>query len=83
MVSPADHRYDVYTSLQLSGKLNSYLADIDQQAEAMFSRLVEQMAQAQGIAEALKAADPMVWVRGMNNIRASAEETINAELIYV
>lgn len=48
-----------YTSLQLSGKLNSYLADIDQQTEAMLSRLVEQTAQAQGITEALKAVDQM------------------------
>ncbi len=78
-----EYRKALYTSLQLSGKLNSYLADIDQQAEAMFSRLVEQMAQRQGATEPLKANDQMAWVGRMNNIRASATEIVNAEIIYL
>jgi len=77
-----EYRKALYTSLQLSGKLNSYLADIDQQAKTMFSRLVEQMAQRQGITEQLKANDQMAWVGRMNNIRASATEIVNAEIIY-
>ena len=77
-----EYRKALYNSLQLSGKLNSYLADIDQQAEAMFSRLVEQMAQRQGVTEQLKASDQMAWVGKMNNIQASATEIVNAEIIY-
>jgi len=75
-----EHRKALYTGLQLSGKLNRYLADIDQQAETMFSRLVEQMAQRQGVTEQLKASDQMLWVGKMNNIQASAMEIVNAEL---
>ena len=71
-----------YTSLLLSGKLNSYLADIDQQAEAMLSRLVEQMTQHQGITEQLKATEQMAWVGKMNNIGASAMEIVYQEIIY-
>ena len=78
-----EHRKALYTGLQLSGKLNSYLADIDQQAEAMFSRLVEQMAQRQGVTEQLKVSDQIVWVGRMNNIRASATDIVNTEIIYV
>ncbi len=77
-----EYRKALYTSLRLSGKLNSYLADIDQQAETMFSRLVEQMAQRQGITEHLKANDQMAWVCKMNNIQASATEIVNQELIF-
>ncbi len=76
-----EYRKALYTSLLLRGKLNSYLADINQQAEAMRSRLVEQMAQRQGVTEQLKASDQMAWVGRMNNIRASAMEIVNAELI--
>ncbi len=76
------HRKARYTRLQLSGKLNSYLADIDQQAETMLSLLVEQMAQCQGITEQLKACDQMTWVGQMNNIRASAMEVVDKEIIY-
>lgn len=64
------------------GKLNSYLADIDRQAEEMFSRLVKQMAEMEGVTEELKAADPMEWVGRMNNIRSRAMEIVNSELIY-
>lgn len=77
-----EYRKALYNSLQLSGKLNSYLVDIDQQTEAMFSQLVEQMAQRQGITEQLKASDQMAWVGKMNNIQASATEIVNAEIIY-
>ncbi len=77
-----EYRKALYNSLQLSGKLNSYLADIDQQAEAMFSRLVEQMAQRQGATEQLKVNDQMAWVGRMNNIRAAAVEIVNAEIIF-
>lgn len=78
-----EYRKARYTSLLLSGKLNSYLADIDQQAEIMLSRLVEQMVQHQGVTEQLKASDQMVWIGRMNNIRASAMEIVDREIIYV
>ena len=71
-----------YTSLQLSGKLNSYLADIDQQAQERLNTIIRQIAQAQSVTEILKADDPMMWGRQMNNIRASATEIVNAEIIY-
>ena len=67
---------------QLSGKLNSYLADIDKQAEDMGSRLVKQMAEREGITEQLKAENQMEWVRQMNNIRIRANEIVLRELIY-
>lgn len=77
------HRRATYAALFTSGKLNSYLADIDHQAEEMFSRLVTQMAEAEGATEVLKAADPMAWIGRMNNIRSRAMEIVNGELIYV
>lgn len=70
------------SGLQLSGKLNSYLADIDKQAEEMCSRLIKQMAEREGITEQLKAANQMEWVRQMNNIRIRANEIVLRELIY-
>ena len=76
------HRRALYTSLITSGKLNSYLANIDRQAEEMFSWLVKQIAEAEGVTEALKADDPMAWVCRMNNIRNRAMEVVNAEIIY-
>lgn len=76
------HRKALYTSLLTSGKLNSYLADIDRQAEEMFSRLVKRMAEAESVTEALKAADPMEWVGRMNSIRNQAMEIVNAKIIY-
>lgn len=77
-----EHRQAAYATLLTSEKLNSYLADIDRQSEEMFSRLVKQMAEAEGVTEKLKAADPMEWVRRMNNIRNRAMEIVNSELIY-
>jgi len=68
--------------LQLSGKLNSYLAGIDRQAEAVFSRLVEQMAQRQGMAGRLKASGQMAWISRMNNVRNAAEEIVGKEIIF-
>ena len=61
---------------------DSYLADIDQQAQERLDTIIEQMARSQGITEALKAADQMTWVGKMNNIQASAMEIVNSELIY-
>lgn len=76
------HRKVFYTNLLISGKLRSYLADIDEQAETMFFRLVEQIAQRNGVTESLKAIDQMAWVQKMNNIRNAAQEIVYAELIY-
>ena len=70
------------SSLQLSGKLNSYLADIDKQAEYMCSRLVKQMAEREDITEQLKAENQMEWVRQMNNLRNRANEIVLHKLIY-
>ena len=77
-----EHRRVTYTTLLTSGKLNSYLADIDRQAEELFSRLVKQIAEAEGVTEALKVADPMDWVGKMNNIRNRAMEIVNTNIIY-
>ena len=76
------HRKITYTNLITSDKLNSYLADIDEQAEDMFFRLVKQMAEREGVTEKLKADDRMEWVDRMNNIRSRAKEVINNELIF-
>ena len=76
------HRRVRYANLLTSGKLNSYLANIDQQAEEMFELLVKQMAEREGVTEQLKAADQMGWVRRMNNIRNRAAEITTSELIY-
>lgn len=77
-----EHRRIVYVNLLTSGKLNSYLADIDEQAQKMLFRLVEQMKQAQGITEQLKAENALEWTGRMNNIRACAMEIVNKEIIY-
>jgi hypothetical protein len=77
-----EHRKALYTALLLEGKLNDHLADTDEQAERMLSELVKQMAQRQGITEALKASDQMLWVQRMNNIRNAAQEVVLNDLIY-
>ena len=77
-----EHRRVRYANLLTSGKLNSYLVDIDRQAEEMFERLVKQMAKCEGVTEQLKAANSMEWVRKMNSIRYRAVEITNSELIY-
>ena len=71
-----------YLNLLTSGTLNGYLADIDNQAEDMFSRLLKQMAEREGVTEQLKADNQMEWVMRMNNIRSRITEIINKELIY-
>lgn len=72
----------VYANLLTSGKLNSYLANIDEQAQEMLFLLVEQMKRAQGITEQLKAENALEWTGRMNNIRACAMEIVNTEIIY-
>lgn len=77
-----EHRRASYATLLTGGRLNSYLADIDRQAEEMFLRLVKQMVEAEGVTEQLKAGNQMEWVGRMNNIRSRAMEIVNSELIY-
>ena len=72
----------LYTGMMLSGKLNRHLEEIDQAANSMMERLITQMAKAQGVTEALKASNQLLWLQRMSNIRASAEEIVLAELIY-
>ena len=71
------------SGLQLSGKLNGYIADIDQQAEDMFFRLVKQMAECEGVSETLKAEDQMEWIQRINSIRNRAIEIVNTGIIFV
>ena len=71
------------SGLQLSGKLNSYLADIDRKAVEMFEQLVKQIAKREGVTDQLKAADQISWVCRMNNIRNQATEIVNSEIIYI
>ncbi len=77
-----EHRKATYTTLLTSSKLNAYLADIDRQAEEMFSRLVKQMAEHDGVSEKLKTENQMLWVGKMNAIREAAMEIVNNDLIY-
>lgn len=72
----------LYTELLTSGKLNDYLADLNEQAEAMFSQLVKQLSEKEGVTEALKAENQMLWVQKMNNLRNAATEIVSSELIY-
>ena len=76
------NRRVLYANLMTSGKLNRYLANIDKQAEEMFSRLVKQMAEREGLTEQLKADNQMAWVDRMNNIRSRATEVVNTDFIY-
>ena len=75
------HRRGRYSALLGEGRLNTYLADVDEQAREMLSSLTVELAKTQGIDEHLKATDQMRWVQMMNNIRSSAEETVMRELI--
>ena len=77
-----EHKRLAYTTMLLEGTLNRYLADINKQAEKRFERLVEQMKQAQGITERLKAKNALEWVGQMNNIRACAMEIVEREIIF-
>ena len=76
------HRKVLYSELLISGKLNDYLADLNEQAEKMFSRLVKQLAEKESVTEALKAENQMLWVQKMNNLRNAAMEIVLNELIY-
>lgn len=77
-----EHKRATYTTLLTSGKLNSYLANIDEQAEEMFSQLVKQIAEREGMTEQLKAGNQLEWVRRINNICNRAMEIVNNDLIY-
>ncbi len=72
----------IYYNLLTSGKLNSYLADVEQQAQDLFLRLVKELAEQGNVTEELKSTDMMLWVQKMNNIRNKATEIVNAELVY-
>lgn len=76
------HRKVLYSELLISGKLNDYLADLNEQAEELFSRLVKQLAEKEGVTETLKAENQMLWVQKMNNLRNAAMEIVSNELIY-
>ena len=78
-----EHHPIRYNQLLLSGVLGSYLAKLDKQSEEQLALTVRQMQEAEGVTEALKAADPLEWVRRMNSIRNRAEEIIKSELIFV
>ncbi len=76
------HRKGLYSELLISGKLNDYLADLNEQAEKMFSRLVKQLAEKEGVTEAIKAENQLLWVQRMNSIRNDAMEIVSSDLIY-
>lgn len=76
------NRKILYTNLLTKGKLTAYLADIDEQAENMFDRLVRQFAEREGVTEQFKAENQMLWIKKMNSIRNRAEEIVNHELIF-
>ena len=77
-----EHKRLFYTDLLTRGKLNDYLAYVNEQSEAMFSRLFNQLAEKEGITEALKAENQLLWVQRMNNIRSAAMEIVTNEMIY-
>ncbi len=76
------HKVGLYAELLTTGKLNDYLADLNEQAEALFSRLVKQLSEKEGVTEALKEENQMLWVQRMNNIRSAAMEIVANDLIY-
>jgi len=77
-----EHHRVLYYNLLTAGVLDGHLADIEEQAEAMFSRLVKQLSEKEGVTEALKAENQMLWVQRMNNIRSAAMEIVANDLIY-
>lgn len=77
-----EHRKATYTTMLMEGKLNSYLADINEQAQEMYLRLIDEMAEKQGVTEKLKAENPMEWIGRMGNIQSCAREVVNSELIF-
>lgn len=78
-----EHKKVLYTDLLISGKLQSYLADVEEQAQELFDRLMKQRTECEGITEKLKAESPMLWVGRMNALRSAVTETVNAEVIFV
>ena len=77
------HHKVLYYNLLTSGKLHSHLADTEEQAQTLFSRLVKEYAEKESVTEQLKATDPMAWVCRMNNIRERATEVVNSEVVFV
>jgi len=77
-----EHKHLLYLDLLMTDKLNSYLADINRQAEEMLLRLVEEMAKSEGVTEQLKAENQIEWVSKMNNIHYRATEFVYGDLIY-
>ena len=78
-----NHRKVLYYNLLTSGKLHSHLADIEEQAQNLFSRLVKEYAEKEGITEQLKATDQMKWVQRTNNIRERVIETVYSDVVFV
>lgn len=76
------HKVSLYAELLTTGKLNDYLADLNEQAEELFSRLVKQLAEKESVTKALKAENQMLWVQKMNSIRNTAMEVVSNDLIY-
>lgn len=77
-----EYRRGVYLNLLINGRLNEYLADIEEQAQECFERIVEQMKQSQGVTEQLKSENVLEWIGKMNNIQACAREIVDKEMIY-
>ncbi len=77
------HHKILYYNLLTSGKLHSHLADVEEEAQTLFLRLVKEYAEREGVTEQLKAKNPMEWVRRMNNIRERVNEVVNAEMIFI
>ena len=77
------HHKVLYYNLLTSGKLHYHLVEVEEEAEILFSRLVKEYAEKEGVTEQLKAADQMAWVRRMNNIRERATEIVNADVVFV
>ena len=78
-----EHKQFIYLNLLTSGRLNEYLASVDEQAEDMFSRLVKEYADRQEVTEQLKAENQLLWVQKINDIRACVREIVNSEMIYI
>ena len=77
------HHKVLYYNLLTSGKLHSHLADVEEEAQSLFSRLVKEFAEKEGVTEQLKTANQMAWVRQMNNIRSRATEVVNSEVVLI
>ena len=78
-----EHKQFIYLNLLTSGRLNEYLASVDEQAEDLFSRLVKECADRQEVTEQLKAENQLLWVQKINDIRACVREIVNSEMIYI